>query len=133
MAGYQSARDAYEKAVQEGPDLRVTGARHSLIAAMEELDRAWAWGATSDIWIPALDAFPGADATPLVIAVTNVEGDQVAAPPETQGPATSKTIDVLRALRYIRVIVRSLDRTATINLTTGAVENRATVVKPARS
>lgn len=84
----------------------------------------------SDIWPPAVSAFPDSIETPQVIGVTDQEGNQVVPPVEAQGDATNKTMEFLLRLGNVRVIVRSGDETATLVLSNGNVHTRAKIVQP---
>ena len=83
-----------------------------------------------ELWAPAVDAFPAHQDVPQIVGVTDVEGLLVAPPPELRGPCTTDKVDVLRQLKFVRIVIRSVDDTATLNLDNGQVVNRAPVVKP---
>jgi len=84
----------------------------------------------SEIWPPALAAFPTATGIPTIIGVMDQAGEQRTQPSDTPAEPSNGAIEYLIKLGHIRVILRSLDDTATLNLSNGAVVNRATIVKP---
>lgn len=83
-----------------------------------------------EMWSPAVDAFPSHRDLPQIVGVTDVGGLLVSPPTALKGSCTARKVDVLRQLRFVRIVVRSVDDTATLSLDNGQVVSRATVVKP---